>query len=114
MNTALPRPSSPAVLEPLRFGEFLRERHLITDEQWLAALATHWSERRTRIGQTLVDQGVLSQDVIDAEARAYHDDIAVVELAIAEPDTRVTRVVDITWERDGRDPGRAAARRPMA
>jgi hypothetical protein len=80
MHAASIRPPLPAVLETLRFGEFLRERQLITDEQWLAALAAHWSERRAPIGQTLVDQGVLTRDVIEAEARAYHDDLSVVEL----------------------------------
>src|SRR5439155_14272005 len=48
-----------ATLEPVRFGEFLRDREMITDEQWLAALADHWSaERRTRIGSTIVAHGV--------------------------------------------------------
>ena len=69
-----------ASLVPLRFGEFLRERHLITDEQLLAALAVHWSERRGPIGRTLVDQGVLPLEIVEAEARAFHDDLDVVEI----------------------------------
>lgn len=83
-----------AVLEPPRFGEFLRERRLITDGQWLAALAAHWSEwstRHARIGQTLVEQGVLTRDVIEAEARAYHDELSVVELEGAGWEARAER-----------------------
>jgi hypothetical protein len=69
-----------AILEPLRFGEYLRERNLITDEQLLAALAEHWSDRRFTIGRTLVEQGILPIELVEAEARAYHDDLDVVEV----------------------------------
>lgn len=76
---ATPRP---ATLEPVRFGEFLRDRKLITDEQWLAALAAHWSAvqggTRRKIGSHIADEGFLSADVIEAEARAFHDDLDVV------------------------------------
>nr|HEX4318867.1 hypothetical protein [Kofleriaceae bacterium] len=69
----------PATLEPVRFGEFLRDRHLISDEQWLAALAEHWSarvvrgSRRVRIGEQIADAGFLEAETIEAEARAFHD-----------------------------------------
>jgi len=70
-----------ATLEPVRFGEFLRDRALISDEQWLAALAFHWSAtRRRKIGATIVEMGFLSADVLEAEARAFHDDLEVVEV----------------------------------
>lgn len=70
-----------ATLEPVRFGEFLRDRALISDEQWLAALALHWSaSRRRKIGATIVEMGFLSADVLEAEARAFHDDLEVVEV----------------------------------
>jgi hypothetical protein len=69
-----------AILEPLRFGEFLRERNLITDDQLLSALAAHWSERRWTIGRTLVEQGILPLDLVEAEARAYHHGLDVVEI----------------------------------
>jgi hypothetical protein len=71
-----------AVLEPVRFGEYLRERNLITDEQLLAALAEHWSDRRFTIGQTLVEQGILPLELVEAEASAYHHDLDVVELDV--------------------------------
>lgn len=74
-----------ATLEPVRFGEFLLHRNLISDEQWLAALADHWSSMFTgvfrRIGATIVERGFLAPEVVEREARAFHDDIDVVEVA---------------------------------
>ena len=69
-----------AILEPVRFGEYLRERNLITDEQLIAALGQHWSDRRFSIGRTLVEQGVLPLELVEEEARAYHHDLDVVEV----------------------------------
>ena len=78
------RPQPIATLEPVRFGEFLLARNLINDEQWLAALAEHWSAavigKRLRIGTTIVDHGFLARDVVEREARAFHDEIDVVEI----------------------------------
>jgi hypothetical protein len=71
----------PATLEPVRFGEFLLLRNMISDEQWLAALAAHWSApKRDKIGTTIVQNGFLSADIVEAEARAFHDEIEVVEV----------------------------------
>jgi hypothetical protein len=70
-----------ATLETVRFGEFLRDRHLISDEQWLAALADHWSApRRRMIGLAIVENGFLSWEQVEAEARVFHDDLDVVEV----------------------------------
>ena len=82
-SAAVTMPRFPtATLEPVRFGEFLRDRHLISDEQWIAALADHWSSsKRRRIGQTIIDNGFLSPDVIESEARAFHDELDIVEVA---------------------------------
>ena len=75
------QPSRPATLEPVRFGEFLLLRHRISDEQWLAALAAHWSAvKRRKIGVTIVESGFLTADAVEAEARAFHDEIEVVEV----------------------------------
>ena len=75
---------SPATLEPVRFGEFLLIRNRISDEQWLAALADHWSASAFGhyrcIGQAIVDYGFLARDVVEAEARVFHDDIEVIEV----------------------------------
>ena len=64
------QPVSPlATLEPVRFGEFLLHRNLISDEQWLAALAQHWSlavlGKRSRIGNAIVESGFLAKDVVE-------------------------------------------------
>jgi hypothetical protein len=80
-----PRPASPpvATLEPVRFGEFLLHRNLISDEQWLAALAEHWSasgRQRRPIGLTIVANGFLAPEIVEREARAFHDEIEVVEV----------------------------------
>ena len=78
------RPQVLATLEPVRFGEFLRDRHLISDEQWLAALADHWSSaNRRRIGTTIILNGFLSEEIVEAEARAFHDDLDVIEVSAA-------------------------------
>ncbi len=72
---------SVATLEPVRFGEFLRDRQLISDEQWLAALAEHWSEPlrgRRLIGTTIIENGYLAAEIVEAEARVFHDDLEVV------------------------------------
>jgi hypothetical protein len=84
------QPTSPlATLEPVRFGEFLLHRNLISDEQWLAALAQHWSlavlGKRSRIGTAIVDNGFLAKDVVEREARAFHDEIDVVEIIETAP-----------------------------
>lgn len=76
-----PRPL--ATLEPVRFGEFLLLRNLISDEQWLAALAEHWSASgtaRRSIGTTIIAKGFLAPDIVEREARAFHDEIDVVEV----------------------------------
>jgi hypothetical protein len=77
-------PRQLATLEPVRFGEFLLLRNLISDEQWLAALAEHWSASpgvpRRSIGATIMANGFLPKDVIEREARAFHDEIDVVEV----------------------------------
>ncbi len=73
-----------AKLEPVRFGEFLRDRKLISEEQWLAALADHWSNRRQRIGMTIIDNGYLSAAVVEAEARTFHDDLDIVDVIDAD------------------------------
>lgn len=90
MNTQRPV----ATLEPVRFGEFLRDRNMISDEQWLAALAEHWSAplggRRRRIGTTIIESGYLPAEVVEAEARVFHDDLEVVEVMDAIPRSEKT------------------------
>ena len=85
-------PQSLATLEPVRFGEFLRDRKLITDEQWLAALADHWSNpHRRRIGNAIVDCGFLPEAVVESEARVFHDDLDVIEVVSRPGQDRESR-----------------------
>ena len=89
-----------ATLEPVRFGEFLLARHQITDEQWLAALAEHWSRAITgkyeRIGNTIVSRGFLARETVEAEARAFHE-IEVIEIAEDAPRSeRVTAEMPVS------------------
>lgn len=84
MGSPRPAPSPVlATLEPVRFGEFLRDRRLIDDAAWLDALADHWSAPasvRRPIGAILVELGYLTREVVEAEARVFHDDLDVVEV----------------------------------
>lgn len=69
-------------LEPIRFGEFLREKNAITDEQLLDALAEHWGGGG-RIGATVARRGFLSIDEVERLADEYHL-LHVVEVEITE------------------------------
>lgn len=79
--------STTATLEPVRFGEFLRDRHMISDEQWIAALADHWSAplggHRRLIGTTIIERGFLTAEQVESEARVFHDDLDVIEVGDA-------------------------------
>lgn len=72
----------PAVLVTVRFGEYLRDQLLLSEEQWLAALAAHWSEEpRRRFGDTVVAQGFLSAEAVERAAAEFHDGLDVVEIS---------------------------------
>jgi hypothetical protein len=73
-----------AALVTVRFGEFLREKNLISEEQWLAALATHWSESpRRRIGDALVELDILTSEDVEEAADVFHDGLDVVEVRLS-------------------------------
>ncbi len=65
-------------LERVRFGEFLREQELITDEQLLAALGDHWSNGG-KIGAAIARAGFLSVEEVERHATRYHS-LDVVEI----------------------------------
>lgn len=72
----------PGVLVTVRFGEYLRDQLLLSEEQWLAALAAHWSEEpRRRFGDTVVACGFLSADAVERAAAEFHDGLDVVEIS---------------------------------
>ena len=58
-------------LEPIRFGEFLYERQLLSDEQLLEVLADHWSNGG-RIGTVVARRGILSSEEVETQASIYH------------------------------------------
>ena len=65
-------------LQRIRFGEFLLERRLISDEQLLAALGDHWSNGGT-IGAAISRSGFLPLDEVERQAALYHD-LDVIEI----------------------------------
>jgi hypothetical protein len=60
-----------ASLELIRFGEFLREKNALTDEQLLDVLAEHWA-RGERLGAAVARRGFLSLDQVERFADEYH------------------------------------------
>jgi hypothetical protein len=58
-------------LQPIRFGEFLYERKLITDEQLLEALGDHWCNGGS-IGTAIARRGFLAVEEIERQAAHYH------------------------------------------
>ena len=78
-------PAPRAHLVAVRFGEFLRDCELNTDEQWLAALASHWSEEpRRRIGDIVVAHGYLPVEEVERAAHEFHDGLDVIEVGHSE------------------------------
>ena len=67
-------------LQMIRFGEYLRERKLITEEQLLSALADHWSNGG-RIGDAIERLGLLDREEIERQAASYHG-LDVVEVGV--------------------------------
>lgn len=63
--------SGPARLTRVRFGEYLCQRELISEEQLLEALGDHWSNGGT-IGAAVLRQGFLDAEEIERQAAAYH------------------------------------------
>jgi hypothetical protein len=58
-------------LQTIRFGEFLCEQELITDEQLLDALGEHWSNGGN-IGSAIARRGYLPTDEVERQAALYH------------------------------------------
>jgi hypothetical protein len=72
-----------ALLEPIRFGDFLREKNAISDEQLLDALADHWA-RGERIGDTVTRRGFLSPAEVERYADEYHG-LEIIEVEVSVP-----------------------------
>ena len=66
-------------LEPIRFGEYLLERKVISDGEYLDALADHFANGG-RFGIALARRGIMSTDTVERFAAEYHA-LRVVEVA---------------------------------
>jgi hypothetical protein len=58
-------------LQPIRFGEFLCERQLISEEELLASLGEHWSNGG-RIGAAVARLGFVETREVERHALVYH------------------------------------------
>jgi hypothetical protein len=58
-------------LQEIRFGEYLVERHALTEEQFLDVLADHWANGG-RFGAAVSRKGILGAEAIEALAAEYH------------------------------------------
>jgi hypothetical protein len=59
-------------LRPIRFGEFLVEKHVLDDRQLLDALAEHWATG-LRLGEAITARGYLERDEIERYASEYQN-----------------------------------------
>jgi hypothetical protein len=59
-------------LQPVRFGDFLVERHLIDEGQLLDALADHWISG-CPIGEAVVRRGYLTPEQMRAHLKEFED-----------------------------------------
>jgi len=74
-------------LETIRFGEYLFERAIITEEELLSALAEHWSNGG-RIGAAIARLGLLDSDEVERYAAAYHQ-LEIVEVGEFGAENRI-------------------------
>ncbi len=71
MATTTQRSRRPA-LRRVHFGEFLVERHAISDSQLLDALADHWAGGG-RLGDVVVRNGYAKRDDVEKLASEYQN-----------------------------------------
>jgi hypothetical protein len=71
MSTTTQR-SRRLVLRRVNFGEFMVERHAITDSQLLDALADHWAGGG-RLGDVVVRNGYAPRDEVEKLASEYQN-----------------------------------------
>jgi hypothetical protein len=57
-------------LRPIRFGDYLLEREVITEGQLLDALAEHWI-KGCRLGESIADRGYLERGEIERLASEF-------------------------------------------
>jgi hypothetical protein len=59
-------------LRPIRFGDYLLERAVITEAQLLDALAEHWA-KGCRIGESIADRGYVARADIERLAGEFQN-----------------------------------------
>ena len=59
-------------LQPLRFGDFLVERNVISEGQLLDALAEHWRSG-IKIGESVARKGYVPQIEVERLAREFEN-----------------------------------------
>ncbi len=70
-------------LETIRFGEYLFEQALISEEELICALGEHWSNGG-RIGAAVTRLGLMDASEVERQAAAYHQlDIVEVDSIMA-------------------------------
>src|ERR1700682_6199981 len=70
--------------EGQRIGAFLKRRGWITDEELAWALETVAKQGRARLGKILVEKGLVSRAVLDAEMRRLVEEIVYTTFAWEE------------------------------
>ena len=65
-------PMGNRVLTPIRFGDFLVERKLITEKQLLDALAEHWMSG-CRIGESVAKRGYVGRAEVERLASEFQN-----------------------------------------
>ncbi len=91
-----PNSSHSVRLMAVRFGEFLCQQDLITEEQLLEALGDHWSNGGN-IGTAVHRQGFLGRDEIEQQAAAYHSrNLVLNEFNTQNPKRLASQTPDIT------------------
>ena len=59
-------------LQPIRFGDFLVERKLISERQLLDALAEHWMSG-CRIGESVARRGYVAKSEVERLASEFQN-----------------------------------------
>ena len=59
-------------LRPIRFGEFLVEKRVLSDAQLLDVLAEHWATGH-RLGDTIAARGYLAREEVERYAKEYQN-----------------------------------------
>ncbi|MEO6953525.1 MAG: hypothetical protein ABI321_17110 [Polyangia bacterium] len=59
-------------LQPIRFGDFLVERKLISERQLLDALAEHWMSG-CRIGESVTRRGYVAKSEVERLASEFQN-----------------------------------------